>query len=93
MKNIVSVSVLCRIHISFQKSNHMYIINFRKLHLVSCTVLSMHQVGEYAIQTGVELVEALDGPVIVAVTQGLPHKVLVVQDVIGNQLFLLEVTK
>lgn len=56
-------------------------------------MLSMDQVGEYALQTGVELVEALDGPVIVTVTQGLPHKVLVVQDVISNQLFLLKVTK
>lgn len=53
----------------------------------------MDQVGEYTLQTGVELVEALDGSVIVAVTQGLPHKVLVVQDVISNQLFLLKVTK
>lgn len=71
-----------------------YLFNkLQKSYLVSCAVFSMDQVGEYALQTGVELVEALDGPVIVAVTQGLPHKVLVVQDVISNQLFLLKVTK
>ena len=56
--------------------------------LVPGTMFTVDQIGQHSGQTGVELVEPLYGPVIVAVTQRLTHKVGMVQNVIGYQRFL-----